>query len=311
MSDVAQRGDWREGWRTLPNLLPPAAIVAHASLGTEDPAWEEKRSASYPDRLVLYALALEDELRAAFPQAGIRPGMRVLDAACGPGVVGRFLVEAGAREVVGVDIEPAMLELARRFPMPPGAESRLSFREADLTKPLPFPDATFDAVWLGDAWFPEKPEVLTELARVTRPGGSLILKIGGTGVSRTYAWDRDLEARIQLAQQRGQAGKNWARRTGLHDVGMYGRLKTAGPWAGFEMWSVLVERFAPVPAVYEEYIRQGFGLFYGGFIKNAAEPQDWEAVSLLYDPTSPDYLFKRADGHFLQTLTFARCILPG
>jgi SAM-dependent methyltransferase len=195
MNEMAQPRDWRDAWRTLSNLLPPAAIVAHTSLGTDDPAWEQQHNASNPDRLVLYALALEEELRAAFPRAGIRPGMRVLDAACGPGIVSRLLVEAGAREVVGVDIDPAMLKLAQWFPMPPGARRRLSFRETDLTRPLPFLDAAFDAVWLGDAWFPDRPEVLAEIARVTRPGGSLIVKIGGVGASRTYAWDRDSRLR--------------------------------------------------------------------------------------------------------------------
>jgi SAM-dependent methyltransferase len=312
MTEQATAADWRRTWETLPNLLPPDEIVAHASRGTANPRWEERRRASYPDRLILYALGSEPELRAGMTRAGIGGGMRVLDAACGPGAVSRMLLEAGAAEVVGIDIEPAMLEAARRLPFPEGGEGRLTFEQADLTKLLPFEDAAFDAVWFGDAGF---FDAIPELVRVLRPGGLLVVKSGGLGFGRSYAWDRALEARIIAAQQAGTDAVYWPGRCNpgsdlASEMGLYGRLKDAAPWSSFEMWTVVVERFAPLSALEEQYHRQGFGLFHGAFIKDQADPADWEILARLYDPASPDYLFRRADGHLLSTLTFARCVAP-
>lgn len=74
-------------------------------------------------------------------QAMVPPvaGRRVLDAGCGTGRASLWLAERGA-EVVGVDISPEMLRVARTDV--PSA----SFVVADLAEPLPFPDGAFDLV---------------------------------------------------------------------------------------------------------------------------------------------------------------------
>src|SRR6185503_7166297 len=72
------------------------------------------------------------------PEVG---GMRVLDAACGPGVYAEWLVSRGA-EVVGADVSPKMVELARRRLGP-----TVNVYHADLTRPLTFLDGeSFDIV---------------------------------------------------------------------------------------------------------------------------------------------------------------------
>jgi SAM-dependent methyltransferase len=101
--------------------------------------------------------------------AGVAPGLSVLDVATGPGYAAAECMARGA-SAVGVDLSPAMLELARS--LHPGAE----FVEADV-EALPFPDASFDAavgnfvvLHLG------RPEqAAAELARVVRPGGGVAL----------------------------------------------------------------------------------------------------------------------------------------
>src|SRR5262245_22999152 len=68
-------------------------------------------------------------------------GRRVLDAGCGPGVYAEWLVRRGA-EVVGVDVCPRMVELAR---LRLGCKATVV--EADLERPLNFlPPASFDLV---------------------------------------------------------------------------------------------------------------------------------------------------------------------
>src|SRR5205085_4252473 len=102
-----------------------------------------------------------------------RPGDRVLDAACGTGDLALADVEAGAREVVGVDFSPRMLERARR------KAPAIEWVQGDLLA-LPFPDGSFDAatVGFGVRNVADLERGLRELRRVLRSGGRLgILEI--------------------------------------------------------------------------------------------------------------------------------------
>jgi len=100
--------------------------------------------------------------------AVVRPGDRVLDAACGTGYLTVADAEAGAREVVGVDFSPRMLERARR------KAPQIEWVEGDLLA-LPFDDESFDAatVGFGVRNLAELERGLRELRRVLRPGGRL------------------------------------------------------------------------------------------------------------------------------------------
>lgn len=101
----------------------------------------------------------------------VRPyamGRRVLDAGCGTGLL--LEKAAGvAAEAVGVDISPGMLELAKRR----GLEVFLS----DITE-LPFDDESFDTVYSFKvlAHVERIEAALEEMARVTKPGGHLVLE---------------------------------------------------------------------------------------------------------------------------------------
>ena len=100
--------------------------------------------------------------------AVVRPGDRVLDAACGTGDLALAAAEAGAREVVGLDFSPRMLERARR------KSSAIEWVHGDLLA-LPFPDGSFDAatVGFGVRNVADLERGLRELRRVLRPGGRL------------------------------------------------------------------------------------------------------------------------------------------
>ena len=98
----------------------------------------------------------------------VRPGDRVLDAACGTGDLAVAAAEAGAREVVGLDFSPRMLERARR------KSSAIEWVHGDLLA-LQFPDGSFDAatVGFGIRNVADLEGGLRELRRVLRPGGRL------------------------------------------------------------------------------------------------------------------------------------------
>ncbi len=101
----------------------------------------------------------------------LAPGQRVLDVGCGLGddvfAMAKRVGPSGA--VVGADISEVMIEEARRR-APAGAP--VSFQVADA-RALPFPDGAFDGVRTERLLMhvPEAPRVVTEMARVTRPGG--------------------------------------------------------------------------------------------------------------------------------------------
>jgi len=100
--------------------------------------------------------------------AVVRPGDRVLDAACGTGDLALAARGAGASEVVGVDFSPRMLERARR------KSPAIEWVQGDILD-LPFDDGSFDAatVGFGVRNVADLERGLRELRRVLRPGGRL------------------------------------------------------------------------------------------------------------------------------------------
>jgi SAM-dependent methyltransferase len=108
-------------------------------------------------------------LEVAAPAAG----ERVLDAACGTGVVARLAAERVGADgrVVGFDLNPGMLTVARSLPVK-GAP--IGWVQATAGR-LPFPDGSFEVVCcqLGLQFFPDRSAAMAEMARVLVGGGRL------------------------------------------------------------------------------------------------------------------------------------------
>src|SRR5580704_12361192 len=103
--------------------------------------------------------------------AGVRSGRRVLDVACGTGVVSVTAARLGAR-VTGLDLTPELLERARENARIAGVE--IDWHEGDVEK-LPFGDATFDFVLseFGHIFAPRPEVAIGEMLRVLKPGGTI------------------------------------------------------------------------------------------------------------------------------------------
>jgi demethylmenaquinone methyltransferase/2-methoxy-6-polyprenyl-1,4-benzoquinol methylase len=107
--------------------------------------------------------------RRAADLTGVGPGSRALDVATGTGDLAVELASRGAA-VTGMDFSPAMLELA-------GAKApEIEFEEGDALA-LRYADAEFDAVTVGFGArnFADLDQGLREMARVTKPGGRVVV----------------------------------------------------------------------------------------------------------------------------------------
>ncbi|HET7686975.1 MAG TPA: ubiquinone/menaquinone biosynthesis methyltransferase [Candidatus Limnocylindria bacterium] len=143
--------------------------------------------------------------RAAVRAARLRPGMAVLDVACG---TGRLAEAASARvgsegRVVGVDISEGMLSRAR------ARGAAVDFRLADALA-LPFPAASFDAALIGFGLrnVPDYAAALSEMRRVVRPGGRVVV--------------------LEIAEPRGGIGRRLFRTWFRRVVPLLGRLARQG-----------------------------------------------------------------------------------
>jgi SAM-dependent methyltransferase len=109
---------------------------------------------------------------AAFFLPHLRPGMRLLDLGCGPGTITAGLAAAAAPGVVvGLDLEPSVLDQARTPAA--GQESAGARYVAGTAHTLPFPDASFDAVFAHTLLehVADPVAVPYEARRVLRPAG--------------------------------------------------------------------------------------------------------------------------------------------
>jgi SAM-dependent methyltransferase len=102
-------------------------------------------------------------------------GARVCDLCCGEGYVGRYLLAQGAREVVGIDLSPALIEVAKRRSDAAG----LTYRVDDAHVLESVADGAFDVVvsQLAMMDVADHRRLFAAVRRVLAPGGAFVFSV--------------------------------------------------------------------------------------------------------------------------------------
>jgi SAM-dependent methyltransferase len=164
---------------------------------------------------------------------------RWLDVACGPGLVTRALAPR-VGSVLGVDVTPAMIELARSEAAS-ASLGNVEFRLGDVGK-LDLPNDSFDGAICRFSFhhIPAAGRVLAEMARVVRPGGSVVVSDHVSDPETDLAaWHEEIE--------RLRDPSHW-------DCLTVGRRRHLGERLGLELTE---ERFQPIELDYDDWVRRG------------------------------------------------------
>lgn len=113
--------------------------------------------------------------------ADLREGERVLDVACGTGVIARLAAEriGPSGTVTAIDVSPDMIHVARSIS--PAASPAIEWHVGDASS-LPFDDGAFDAVLcqLGLMFMADRAAAVAEMCRVLAPGGRVVVSTPGS-----------------------------------------------------------------------------------------------------------------------------------
>jgi ubiquinone/menaquinone biosynthesis C-methylase UbiE len=135
--------------------------------------------------------------RATLDAVSLPDNASVIDIACGTGVIAKTVADRlkGRGRIVGTDLNPAMIEVARRTM--PETDHAVEWFSCDIAA-LPFEDGEFDIAFCqqGLQFFPDKPKALSEIARVVKPSGRLYLSCWRAESPLFQAVSASLKARI-------------------------------------------------------------------------------------------------------------------
>jgi ubiquinone/menaquinone biosynthesis C-methylase UbiE len=228
--------------------------------------------------------------------ADLRPGQAVLDVATGPGTVARIAAErVGATgRVVGADLSAAMIAIAQRKPVPPGA-APIEYVVSPAA-PLAAESAGFDRVLCqqGLQFFPDRPAALSEMRRILRPGGHLAVAVWREIELQPYFGALSRALRESLGDdvaERYAAPFSWPSRAGL---------QRALEEAGFEQVRVQ-ERMRPL--IFEGGIPQALAGLAASPVADPIARQSEGERALLWQRAA-DYLETLVvDGQVRTTMT--------
>ncbi len=253
---------------------------------------------------IVYNGFILDVLREAIESLDLPTGSKGLDLACGPGGVLPLLIEAvgDSGHVTAIDISEDHLERARKYLESKGIESPVRFIQGDITRRLDLNDDELDWAWSSDALTPdvcEKPrEVVEELHRVVRPGGTLALFFEHSHRELFMPGHPAIEKEIQLFWD----SASWICPAGDH-------FENAASWlraAGFEdvrQTPYILQRTQPLDDHTKLYCAANL-LHYKALVNSdvfGADLDTLKRMNAILSPDSDDYLLSDPDYYCMVT----------
>ncbi|NOQ33249.1 MAG: methyltransferase domain-containing protein [Methanosarcinales archaeon] len=247
----------------------------------------------------------EPVMRRAIHALNLPPGSRGLDVGCGIGLQAIMLAEAvgAAGHVTGVDLSPEFLDCARSIAEKAGISEQVSFQEGGMNN-LQFDDDAFDWVWSANCagYAPGEPlPLLKELARVVKPGGSVII----------LAWSSQqllpgypvLEAHLN-ATSSGIAPFAEGTAPELHFQRMAGWFRRAG-MGEVTAWTFAGDACAPLSGEIRDAIIALIEMRWADVEAELSE-EDWAEFQRLCLAESPDFILDLPDYYAFFTYSMFR-----
>ncbi len=261
-------------------------------------------SRDYSRKLRQFNSFAEPELRRLIAGAGLRPGMRVLDAGCGTGEALPWLLEqvGPSGTVIGIDLAAAHVDAARRH-----AGASIDVYQGDLLMP-PLPPASIDFIWCVNTvnHLHDPIHGVTRLATLLRPHGRIALGQSSLVPDMYFAWDSRLERVTNEAVRR-----YYRERYSLEERDLASVRAIVGVLRGAELQNVaartvLIERVSPVDSATERYLLETIMRdTWGERLRPYLSDDDNAELLRLCDPRHPKFALHRPDFHFLQSFTLA------
>jgi SAM-dependent methyltransferase len=289
-------------------FLAAAPLGASRPLEAAQPA-QLRDVASVPARVARDFYAALD--REMIDWLRVPPTARVLDAGCGRGDhLLQFARVANTGQVTGLDIADNALATARTELEAAGVSPpHVELGRGDINR-LPFDSGRFDLAWSSHVlhFQPDPVAALRELARVTRPGGRVVVRENfslrvmlprDTGLGRP-----GLESRLTATFNEWFESDRLAR--GRLPMGWRGAMARAG-MADTRVQSFLHEVAAPFTADQRAYLHT----LLAGRDDPRLEPDDRRVLGQLLDTVGPHYFLNRLDVHFVAVSTLYVAAVPG
>ncbi len=158
--------------------MPPYASLYR---DFDSPLMRQLRLEAYGEDIGQHSWVTAAELREDRVRLGLGPSSQLLDLGCGPCGPLTFLVAAAGCRGTGVDLDPGALAVGRSRAGAMGIGAAITTIGGDLSDPLPFPDATFEAAISLDVvlHLRDRLAFYREAARVLRSGARLLVTDAG------------------------------------------------------------------------------------------------------------------------------------
>jgi cyclopropane fatty-acyl-phospholipid synthase-like methyltransferase len=158
------------------NSLPPASHY-NANYGNfQTELYAQIRREAFGEDIGQNSWLTSEEQDIFLKWLDLSPEKTLLDVACGAGGPALRIAATTGCSVVGIEVHEQAVTTASLLATQRGLAARAEFRSIDATQPLPFANASFDAISCIDAinHFSDRPRIIAEWGRVLKVGGRLL-----------------------------------------------------------------------------------------------------------------------------------------